>query len=262
MNRSVLIAVLTAALAATSAQAQPSVRNTYWNFDVVNHTGTWANDFHVEVQGVDPNQVSDYYTPGGWTVAEGGGSGYTDVDWDGPGAYVAAGATEHFGMGFHDNAVVTGTTMNWTQDGVSIGSTGPARSKWTIWEGGSWDVDNTVWNDFGSAIWVKRRVNTSGMIINLNDLQVGDPLWITGTWLDTTPMRLLSGQSTPTHTWVWQLAIPSYVMMYEIYGDVGGQIGQLEATWLTGAVVLPEPATGVMLLVLGGLALLRRRDHQ
>lgn len=256
MNRSGLIAVLMAALATTTAQAGPSVWNTYWNFDVVNNTGQSPNDFHVEMTNVTPDQVSDYYTPDGWTVAEGGGAGFTNVDWTG--TSVAPGQTEHFGMGFHDNPDVTSINMCWTHDGGYAGSAVPARSKWNVREGGSWDVDSTVWNDFSSAIWIKRRVNTSGLSIGLNDLQVEDPLWTTGTWLDPSPIRLTPGQSSATYTWTWQQAIPSYLMMYEIYSDVNGSVGQLEATWLTGAVVLPEPATGAMLLGLGGLALRRR----
>ncbi len=261
MNRLRLVALLTAAVATASAQAGLVVWDTYWNFDVVNNTGGWPNDFHVELMNVSPDQVSNYYCPDGWTAADSGGPGVTNVDWtDSTGVGVAPGETAHFGMGFDDNPNFSCSNMSWTHDGGYAGSALPVRSKWIVNDFRSSTVDGTVWNDSpSSAIWIKRRVNTSGTVITLDDLQVTDPLWITGTWIDASPIRLLPGTSSSVYTWTWQADILSYLLMYEIYTDINGNLGVLDSTSLTGAVVVPEPTAGWLLVGLVGLARLRRK---
>ena len=110
-------------------------------------------------------------------------------------------------------------------------------------------------------IWLKRRVNTSSDLIDLDDLLRGGPIWTRATVLDVDPILFASEGATIYYGFTLTAGVRSYVMMYDVYADVGGAPGPRTMTHLHSYDITPEPAS-CLLLAAGALAMIRRKRRK
>lgn len=257
MNRQTLN-TLFASLAATclgpaAAVAQPVIQGTLSNFDVWNRTGQTANDFHVDLRGINPNLINNLYLgdyPNATIAANQGG---TSITWTG--SSTANGDFDHFGVRLNGAQNPTGVRMNWTFDGVNIGGISDVAQMWFTDIG---VVIDDITNRSSTPFWIQRRINTvvEPEDIELEDLLIGLPIWNSATLIDPDPIWLGPGD-TQLYEFQVQNDTAAVVMMYDVFADANGRPGEPVLTFLNAAVI-PAPGASA-LLVCGGILATRRR---
>ncbi len=262
------IVVLLSMVTTTECQGWDS----YDNFDVTNDTGDEVNDLEATLGDVSVDDVSDYYTEDYEHVSESQEGSNVKIHWSTDGT-TQPGEKEHFGFGLTGVTSHSGMDLQWTYNGQPVGGGSPPNNYPPDVSPG-WEprvdldlVRSKIHNNCPSMnpVWIQRRVNTSTGTMSLDQLLVGGDLWNNATIIDATPISV-PYCTTVTYDFDWDLNIPNYVMMYEVWENNGlsggpGAAGDLEIVHLAAVSGIPEPGTVVMLVGLAGFVLFgyRRR---
>ena len=265
---------LLVALAPAAWGAGLWVNGDYDNFDVVNDTGQEANDFHIyfPIGTFNPNWLGDWiHGEGLWThvdhyqnaEVEAPGDGGWEIRWTN--GTTSPGQTSHFGIAMDRAHDLSDAELYWTQDGTRIGEKKSSRSSRAQSEGpfeysDSFIVELEPRASIELPLWLKRRVYTSADLITLDDLLRGGPVWTAATVLDVDPILFDEG-TTIYYGFTLTPGMRSYVMMYDVYADVGGAAGPRTMTYLHSYDITPEPASG-LLVAAGALAVMRRKRRK
>ena len=238
-----------------SIEAIPTrILGTLRNFDMVNRTGQFVNDFHMTLYGITPDQIGTTI----WTVNYPNATvsavpGGTRISWDGhstPPNFI-----DHFGYRLAGTPssmpAPTRIEMEWTIDGVPVPNRPPGTtSKWVPLPNG--DVRNLVTlqsETYDGDVFLARRVMSMPGGAVLDDLLVDGDLWANATLIDDFPLLL-----PPDTPFEFDFALPeidsegtSIVMMYDLFAepvDLGlpreELLGSLLATYLDAAILAPS----------------------
>ncbi len=236
-----------------SAASAQVIQGTLSNFDVWNRTGQVANDFHIELGGILPEMIDNLYLgdyPNASINATGNG---TSVTWTN--SSTNPGDVDHFGVRLNGAQNPNGVSMNWTFDGNNIGNIGDVSQRWFAGQG---IVTDDITNRTDNGFWIQRRVNTlftPGIV--LDDLLVGLPIWESSTLIDFEPVFLDQGQSL-LFDFDFTADASAFVMMYEVFADNNGNIGDPVLTFLNAAVI-PAPGAVAPLAIAGLMTIMRKR---
>ena len=167
------------------------------NIDVKNTTGQDANDFHITLEGVSPDQVGSIlwtkdYPDAEKTAVPGG----TRISWRG--ATTTDGQKSHFGyrlIGTETAALIPdGVKMEWTLDGVPIGTVPATSQIWRPLPGGGVQGEVRL-HDFDEAeVYASIRVGHIPGEATLEDLVVDSRIWETAELLSSEPILLQPGE--------------------------------------------------------------------
>ncbi len=190
------------------------------NFDVVNRTGQHANDFHVTLQGVTPDQVGPTLWLGSYPHAETTAvPGGTRISWRGSGT--PPGGREHFGYNLIGaNTRATGIEMEWTRDGVSIGRVPAADHSWKPISGGGLVSEITLGESFRfDEIFVLRSLARLPGNVFLEDLLVDGPAGKAAERIDPEPVQIGPGQTLELEVSGRSWIDESVVVIYDLWSQ-------------------------------------------
>lgn len=246
-------ALLVLAAAAHTASAQ-IISGTLSNFDVWNRTGQTANDFEATFGGIPQDRIAGLYRGDYPTTTVTTTGGTTTVRWTG--STTPPNQKSHFGIRLSGPINPSNVNFTWTFDGRPIGGIPDPWQKWLQLTSGVRDVIAPT----QAAVWVQRRTNITTATIDLPDLLRSGALWESGITIDEIPVRIAAGaELIYDFDWTGQNFV-NFVMMYDVWSDDNGQRGDLIATFLNAAVVVPAPAPIAGLALLGLVASRRRRS--
>ena len=256
LPRAVLVTSMV--LAAASIHAQSIVNGSLSNFDIWNFTGVTANDFELDLTGVNPGQITGLYTGNYPNAAVTGNGNPTTVTWSG--SSTPSGTSSHFGVTFGGadlDMMPSAVNYSWTLNGQRIANLPPSWQYWICLRGGlvRRDVIRNLWNT--SMFFQRRVLIVQAPSMDLTDLFRGGTFWNNATVIDASPVSLSAGSDL-----TYDFAMPAgpdqwAVMMYDVI-DANGNI---QATFLNGVNCVPEP-TSILALGVGLAGLLSRRRRK
>ena len=247
---------------ATRAYGQKMVVNEeLTSFTAENNSGQDANDFHVILKGVSPNEVGHFWTgeapghPGSYpnaaVTATGDGC---KITWTG--STTADGSHGRFGFGIDGDANITGGYLAWTQDGTEIETSADITTLWDFKytphdpndpntpDPNEACVRANIENTYDEPMWVKRRVVMLDTVVTLEDLEPGGSVWQQTTWIDSTPI-LLDPCDSISYDFTPEPNTQSAVMGYHVYPDDFGTPGPIKLTYLNAATLAPSHSLSV-----------------
>ncbi len=158
-----------------------------------------ANDFHVDIQGIQPNQVRNLWVgsfPNAEIVPIPGG---TRINWTG--AVVPPGGVAHFGWEIIDDSPVQRVDMYYTLNGQRITVCRPIPDVVQTWrttvDGPSTQVVDVIINRSPFPVRVQRRAIATPRTISLDDLLVESELTLRSQPVDPQPIILQPMQELP-----------------------------------------------------------------
>lgn len=245
---SMMLRMRVAALAAaglmcgfTPARAEVVIIGGLGNFDTPNNNDDDCNEFEIELEGPDCEDVYhtyynyNYHAP---TVEPLPGNIGIRVRYANPQHATAPGAIEHFGVSLRGGTVITAQRFKWI-----LGTVGdpnppppppplpmPIITSEVLFLPTGIVLRETAHNvdTFGRSIWIKRSETSAGREVALEELMPDDPLIAGATPIDVEFERLAPGEWMIEDEDTDSLAdLNSHVMIYEVYSDAAGVPGVL-----------------------------------
>lgn len=192
-----------------------------------------ANDFHVELNGINPAQVRNLWTGSFPNVQVQPTATGTRIDWTG--ATVPPGGVAHFGWEITDGTALTGAVMYYTINGVPVNCQ-PIPDLVQTWrvdaDGNQGAVVDVLTNRSTQTVLIQRRAAITPATIQLEDLLVGTPLWQSAQPIDTSPRPI-----APNQTLELPMPYDDDMLGYAVLYDVRTTSNELVAVYLTAMTV-------------------------
>ena len=255
------------------------VEGSLTNFNMVNNTGSNANNFEIALAEVTPSEITGFYTNpnyGNPTITT-TGTGVL-VTYANPQHPTAPGATEHFGVRMADSSLISANTLTtyWTEDSIASPTMAwPTISSSVVDVNGVQEMQDVISLSASAttAAWVQRSANWVPGAVAPGNLMPTDPIITGATLIDPSALLILPGEDLTLDSPIPNEAGEmSRILAYDVYGDdynltldqhtQGAYLSTFyDATVINTTAAVPEPTTLALLgsALLGlGIVCLRR----
>jgi hypothetical protein len=217
---------LAAGCCVSLAHAQVTIIGGLSNFDVHNETETECNEFDIEIEGPQIEDVFHTYHNGNYgppTITRNAAHTGILVVYKNPQHPTSMHGLEHFGVSLRSLNQMSHPKFTW-KHGLIVPPPPPPLPTVTeaiTWDSGEQMLTQSVTNidTHGQYLWIKRTSTSAARDreVNLEELMTDDPLVTGSDSLDLAPILVAPGQSLSTTEAVSDVIEGSTVLSYEVF---------------------------------------------